>query len=158
MQPLSLRSLILSALTSSIYLSPIFQLANAQETLTEVDVTFSQADIAAASANVLSRPRGGGRPQQRYSCKCYPGDRCYPAPAVWSAFNQTVGGNLQVALPPGAPCYNTLTEGSESIPTFDAAKCADVQANFFAQQWKYVRHSIIISLMILAGLGSCIIC
>ncbi|KZW00741.1 FAD binding domain-containing protein [Exidia glandulosa HHB12029] len=66
-----------------------------------------------------------------YSCKCYPGDACYPTSDEWRKLNATVGGNLQVALPPGAPCHNSLN----GIPTFDAAKCADVMANFMGEQW-----------------------
>lgn len=43
----------------------------------------------------------------QYDCKCYPGDECWPKEAQWAAFNQTVGGNLQVNVPPGAVCYDT---------------------------------------------------
>lgn len=68
---------------------------------------------------------------QHYSCKCYPGDSCWPTTTKWNSLNSTVGGNLLVALPPAAPCHNTM----EGIPTYNAAKCADVQANFATEQW-----------------------
>ncbi|KAJ3516251.1 hypothetical protein NLJ89_g1240 [Agrocybe chaxingu] len=71
------------------------------------------------------------RGNQKYSCKCYPGDACYPSAKKWQRFNSTVDGNLFVAFPPAAPCYPSVA----GTPTFDAAKCADVQANFFGQQW-----------------------
>jgi hypothetical protein len=69
---------------------------------------------------------------QRYACKCYPGEKCYPTSDVWAKFNTTLGGALRVALPPGAPCYNTLGE----INTFDRGKCEEVQTNWGDEQWK----------------------
>lgn len=71
---------------------------------------------------------------QRYQCKCYPGDSCYPSSTEWAKLNATVNGNLLVALPPTAPCYKSV----DGIPTYDAAACADVQANFTNEQWTYV--------------------
>lgn len=68
---------------------------------------------------------------QEYSCKCYPRDSCYPAANEWEKLNSTVGGCLQVALPPAAPCYASVA----GVSTFDANKCADVQANFTNEQW-----------------------
>ncbi|KAF6750575.1 FAD binding domain-containing protein [Ephemerocybe angulata] len=61
-----------------------------------------------------------------YACKSYPGDRAYPGTAPWASFNRTVGRNLQVAIPPGAVCYQTL---DGTIQTLDAAKCGEVQTN-----------------------------
>lgn len=66
-----------------------------------------------------------------YLCKCYPGDRCYPSSLDWKKLNTTVNGNLQVALPPAAPCYTSV----DGISTSDPAKCAEVQANYPLQQW-----------------------
>jgi len=69
-----------------------------------------------------------------YSCKCYPGDSCYPAAQAWKDLNTTVNNNLLVALPPTAPCYGSV----DGIQTFNAAKCADVQRHFTEEQWTYV--------------------
>ncbi|KZW00723.1 FAD-binding domain-containing protein [Exidia glandulosa HHB12029] len=80
---------------------------------------------AASSSQLITRTG------KTYSCKCYPGDDCYPTPDKWHQLNATVEGNLQVALPPGAVCHNSLN----GISTFDAAKCADVRANFEDEQW-----------------------
>ena len=71
---------------------------------------------------------------QRYKCKCYPGDSCYPSSTEWAKLNATVDGNLLAALPPTAPCYKSV----DDIPTYDAAACADVRANFTNEQWTYV--------------------
>ncbi|KAF5323970.1 hypothetical protein D9611_008428 [Ephemerocybe angulata] len=92
------------------------------------EITFTDSDIAAASSNIVTRPGG-----QRYACKSYPGDRAYPWTAAWASFNRTVGRNLQLAIPPGAVCYQTL---DGTIQTFDAAKCAEVQTNWGDEQWK----------------------
>lgn len=75
--------------------------------------------------------RGG----QTYRCKCYPGDRCYPSDQEWRRLNSTVGGNLQVAIHPAAPCYASMN----GIPTFNAEKCAEVTANIPNQQWTCVK-------------------
>ena len=71
---------------------------------------------------------------QRYKCKNYPGDSCYPSSTEWAKLNATVNGNLRAALPPTAPCYKSV----DGIPTYNAAACADVQANFTNEQWTYV--------------------
>ncbi|KAI1075950.1 hypothetical protein F5B20DRAFT_343420 [Whalleya microplaca] len=61
-----------------------------------------------------------GRPA---SCKCLPGDACWPSEDEWTALNNTVGGRLIATIPLGSPCH---------IPTFNAAECAALQA-----QWLY---------------------
>jgi hypothetical protein len=65
------------------------------------------------------------------TCKCYPGDSCWPTDAQWSALNQTVGGRLVKAIPPGAVCY----ESFQGTPTEDAAKCAAVAAQWTNSSW-----------------------
>lgn len=75
---------------------------------------------------------------QRYQCKCYPGERCYPSTPLWKQLNATIGGTLKLALPPNAPCYKSV----DGIPTYDAAKCADVQRNSLDEQWKYGLDSL----------------
>ena len=76
---------------------------------------------------------------RRYKCKCYPGDSCYPSSTEWAKLNATVNGNLLAALPPTAPCYKSV----DGIPTYDAAACADVQANFTNEQWTYVYFHVL---------------
>ncbi|EOA81947.1 uncharacterized protein SETTUDRAFT_141802 [Exserohilum turcica Et28A] len=68
----------------------------------------------------------------RYQCKCYSDNSCWPTTSDWAKLNKTVSGALQVALPPGAVCYNSL--GNETN-VYDAAKCADTQANWGSEQW-----------------------
>jgi len=47
--------------------------------------------------------------------------------------NTTVGGALQLALPPGAVCHNTVS--NLSVSTYNAAACAEVKANWINEQY-----------------------
>lgn len=67
-----------------------------------------------------------------YQCKCYSDNSCWPTNKDWEKLNKTVSGTLQVALPPGAVCYKQF-ENKTSV--YDAAKCADTQANWGNEQW-----------------------
>jgi hypothetical protein len=40
------------------------------------------------------------------SCKTFPGDLFWPAPALWDLFNLLLGGKLIKAVPIAAPCHN----------------------------------------------------
>lgn len=71
-----------------------------------------------------------------YACKCHPGDPCWPSNLQWKLLNATVGGNLQVSIPPAASCYNTFQGLLGNISTYDAAKCAEVQQNYPSEQWQ----------------------
>ncbi|CRK42318.1 FAD-linked oxidoreductase ZEB1 like protein [Verticillium longisporum] len=55
------------------------------------------------------------------TCKCFPGDACWPSTAQWNALNTTVSGRLIATTPLGSPCHD---------PTYDAAKCADLQSKW----------------------------
>lgn len=77
-----------------------------------------------------------------YSCKCYPGDWCWPSQFAWNALNWTVGGNLRINVPIGASCYNKFTGPLGTRNTYDAAKCAEVTANFVDEQYQYVTSSL----------------
>ena len=68
------------------------------------------------------RPRPG---RTESSCRCFPGDPCWPSADAWSAFNQTLGGKLIATVPIASVCHNTFPGVS-----YDAAKCAQVRANW----------------------------
>ncbi|KAM7203608.1 6-hydroxy-D-nicotine oxidase [Naviculisporaceae sp. PSN 640] len=70
-----------------------------------------------------------------YGCKCYPGDACWPSQKEWNKLNSIVSGNLAVIVPPEAACHNSFTGLLGTIPTYDAAKCADVTANYPFESW-----------------------
>ncbi|KAF2856089.1 FAD/FMN-containing isoamyl alcohol oxidase-like protein MreA [Plenodomus tracheiphilus IPT5] len=68
-----------------------------------------------------------------YQCKCYGDNACWPTNKDWDKLNKTVSGALQVAVPPGAVCHKSF--GNSSTNFYDAAKCADTQANWVNEQW-----------------------
>ncbi|KXX76634.1 6-hydroxy-D-nicotine oxidase [Madurella mycetomatis] len=56
-------------------------------------------------------------------CKTFPGDLLWPSSLTWAVFNLLTGGALIETVPIGAVCY-------PSSGVYDAAKCADVIANW----------------------------
>jgi len=74
----------------------------------------------------------------KYGCKCYPGDDCWPTRGDWGELNKTVDGNLAVIAPPGAVCHESFKGLLGTSRTYDAAKCAEVTANFGNEQWQWV--------------------
>lgn len=52
------------------------------------------------------------------TCKCFPGDACYPTAAEWSSLNNTVQGRLIATVPLGSPCHD---------PYYDETECAYLQ-------------------------------
>ncbi|KAL2168717.1 hypothetical protein VTG60DRAFT_6888 [Thermothelomyces hinnuleus] len=71
-----------------------------------------------------------------YACKCYPGDNCWPNKGQWQKLNNTVGGNLRVNIPPGAPCYNTFQGLLGDVQTYNAAECQEVTENWGDEQFQ----------------------
>ena len=67
------------------------------------------------------------------SCKCYEGDSCWPAESDWAALNETVGGALQVALPPGRFCYQSF----EGQSTYNSQQCNTAITNWADADWMY---------------------
>ncbi|KID84875.1 6-hydroxy-D-nicotine oxidase [Metarhizium guizhouense ARSEF 977] len=46
------------------------------------------------------------RSSKSKSCKCFPGDACWPTEQEWTKFNATVGGRLIKTVPLGSPCHD----------------------------------------------------
>ncbi|KAF8854350.1 FAD-binding domain-containing protein [Acephala macrosclerotiorum] len=55
------------------------------------------------------------------SCRCLPGDECWPPPTTWKAFNDTVGGRLIATVPLGTACHS---------PHYNATECAYLQSQW----------------------------
>lgn len=72
----------------------------------------------------------------KYACKCYPGDYCWPNQGQFQKLNTTVGGNLQVNIPPGAPCYNTFKGPLGDVKTYNEAACQTVTSNWNNEQFQ----------------------
>ena len=55
------------------------------------------------------------------SCKCFPGDSCWPSSGDWDKLNSTVAGRLIATVPLAEACHD---------PNYDPVKCAALQAGW----------------------------
>jgi hypothetical protein len=95
----------------------------------------AQEPVAIAGSKTpkwVMRQEGGSN----YACKCYPGDYCWPNKGQFQKLNNTVGGNLQVHIPPGAPCYNKFDGPLGEVNTYNAAECQKVTSNWNDEQFQ----------------------
>lgn len=65
------------------------------------------------------------------TCRCTPGEKCWPSPAEWAALNSSVDGKLVATVPLGSPCHD---------PTYSAAVCKTLQENWLWPQEQWVFH------------------
>jgi hypothetical protein len=61
-------------------------------------------------------------------CKSSPGSKGWPTDSEWSAFNNTLSGQLIKPVPPGAVCH-------PNQPTFNLAACPAVQSGWLKTTW-----------------------
>jgi len=66
------------------------------------------------------------------SCRCLPGDDCWPSTSSWDALNTTVGGKLVATVPIGSVCHD---------PTYDEAACAALRASWTLPQTHFPSSS-----------------
>ncbi|KAK1248264.1 LOW QUALITY PROTEIN: hypothetical protein MKX08_006484 [Trichoderma sp. CBMAI-0020] len=52
-------------------------------------------------------------PATTASCKCLPGDACWPSAGDWAAFNKTVDGRLIATVPLASPCHEAAYNATE---------------------------------------------
>lgn len=64
------------------------------------------------------------------TCKCFPGDSCWPSEQEWDTFNATVGGRLIKTIPLGSPCHD---------PNYDEALCDELTSQWLSSPFQYVR-------------------
>ena len=84
--------------------------------------------VRTLTLDYASSPRALPRQAERAkkcSCRCFPGDACWPKPDAWDAFNRTLGGKLIATVPIAAPCHN------EAFPAYDAARCDALRNVYF---------------------------
>ncbi|KAI2619618.1 FAD-binding domain-containing protein [Hypoxylon sp. NC1633] len=81
------------------------------------------APVLAHSHALQQQPRAEGGDLYKGGCKAAPGSQGWPSEKTWAAFNQSTGGKLIRAVPPGAVCH-------PSQPTYNAAQCATVAAEW----------------------------
>ena len=73
------------------------------------------------------------------SCRCFPGDSCWPSSEVWQAFNETIGGKLIATVPLGSLCHN------DGFSLYDAQKCHYLQTQWEQPQTHYDSSSSIMA-------------
>ncbi|KAI1170389.1 hypothetical protein F4777DRAFT_569286 [Nemania sp. FL0916] len=66
-------------------------------------------------ANLTDAPYGSN------SCRCIPGDRCWPSLDDWASFNKTVKGRLISTVPVAHVCH---------APQYDEAACSTIKATW----------------------------
>lgn len=55
------------------------------------------------------------------TCKCFPGESCWPSTESWDSLNATVGGRLIETVPLARTCHD---------PQFDNATCSALQSEW----------------------------
>jgi hypothetical protein len=66
---------------------------------------------------------------QDRTCKCFPGDACWPSEPEWDAFNATVDGRLIKTVPLGSPCHD---------PHYDETLCGELTSQWGLSPIQYV--------------------
>lgn len=61
------------------------------------------------------------------SCKCFPGDSCWPEPKIWAQLNNTVDGRLIKTVPLGSPCHGDAYNAAECQKLKDGWLYSDIQ-------------------------------
>ncbi|KAF4427081.1 FAD-linked oxidoreductase sor8 [Colletotrichum fructicola] len=129
----------LTSLTSSLSLPPLCSRRFSQSKM----VSFiNLLTLAPAVVSALSVGKPGGsfgnpleeREDSNATCRCFPGDDCWPTAAEWDAFNTTVGGRLIATVPIGAVCHDS------SFGSYDEAKCTALQ-NAWGQSETHIQTS-----------------
>ncbi|KAL4786903.1 hypothetical protein BJX76DRAFT_354715 [Aspergillus varians] len=70
------------------------------------------------------------------SCRCFPGDPCWPAPATWDQFNRSIDGRLIATKPLGQPCH---------APYYDKELCTQLQQEWTLPERHYESSSSIMA-------------
>lgn len=100
--------------------------------------TLLSAGVAAAVAAVEQKPippvhQRNPEDTPDKSCRCFPGDDCWPSDAEWSFLNATVEGRLIATVPLGSPCHD---------PYYDGEQCAYLREQWLYAGIQYVKESL----------------
>ena len=87
---------------------------------------FSTRPLSILAASLLGfefAVQGAAKPSSHPHCKAIPGTPSWPSSRSWSALNESTGGRLLQAAPPGAVCH-------PGQPSYDPALCPAVQSGW----------------------------
>ncbi|KAJ5775074.1 FAD binding domain protein [Penicillium nucicola] len=66
------------------------------------------------------------------SCRCFPGDDCWPSVSTWNTFNQSVNGRLVATVPLATACH---------APSYDSQKCNALKEGWLLPEEHYQSSS-----------------
>jgi hypothetical protein len=105
---------------------------------------FSGYVVLLLSALAIAAP--GPVPESRHSqsentssCRCFPGDSCWPTTAEWNQFNGTLGGKLIATIPIASSCHY------DSYASYNAGQCAQLQSVWGFPQTHYESSSSVMA-------------
>ncbi|KAL4899953.1 hypothetical protein BDW74DRAFT_188831 [Aspergillus multicolor] len=64
-----------------------------------------------------------GRARLSPSCRCFPGEPCWPSPEQWDNLNASLSGNLIATVPIGSVCHTNT-----SFAPYSSRRCAELQS------------------------------
>ncbi|KAL2869512.1 FAD-dependent oxidoreductase [Aspergillus lucknowensis] len=70
------------------------------------------------------------------SCRCFPGDACWPSVDTWNQFNRSIDGRLVATVPLGLPCHD---------PHYDEELCAQLREDWTLPEPHYESSSSIMA-------------
>ncbi|KAL2847776.1 hypothetical protein BJY01DRAFT_234168 [Aspergillus pseudoustus] len=70
------------------------------------------------------------------SCRCFPGDSCWPTLEKWQQFNKSIDGRLVATVPLGVPCHE---------PHYDEELCGQLQTQWTTPEPHYQSSSSIMA-------------
>ncbi|KAI9675997.1 MAG: hypothetical protein M1817_000740 [Caeruleum heppii] len=98
-------------------------------------VTASALPNQRASWNAVPRSPAVDADYGKASCRCRPGDACWPNARKWAQLNETVGGRLIATVPLASSCHD---------PNYDASSCAKLKDQWI---WPEIHESSSSSIM-----------
>ena len=75
------------------------------------------------------------------TCRCFPGDSCWPSISEWNAFNASLGGKLTATVPLAAPCHQEFA----GTHPYNQTVCDQLQQEWLLPQAHYNSSSSIMA-------------
>lgn len=73
------------------------------------------------------------------TCRCFPGDTCWPSQEVWDSLNNTVNGRLVASRPLGAPCHHS------AFAPYNQSQCDSLRDRWLTPQLHYPTSSSVMA-------------
>lgn len=73
------------------------------------------------------------------SCRCFPGDSCWPKPTDWADFNRTLDGKLVATIPIASVCHH------DAFASYNLDACKRLQSAWFSEKIHYESSSSVMA-------------